>query len=369
VRVLFAGLPIAGHLRPMVPLADAAAAAGCDIAFVSGASAARFLGGRPLLVAGPHVAGLSAECARRVAVERAAPGHEAVACFAGARTDSTFDPALACAQAFGPDVIVCEPFDYVGPMLAAALAINWVAHGISGPAPPRVWTAMIAQSAAEHRRRGLRPRPRLALVDPFPDALRTSHEVPDHDRIPIRPGQSIAVEDADPDPTAIQQRTRRPNVVVTLGSMDERSGAYASLIAAIASADFDVTVTHGEVDVAGRAAVEFVGFVPLAPHLRRADAVVTAGGTGTVLAALAHGKPMVLHPGVHDQHWNSRRVAAVGAGVAIDRPEQVRDALGRVLRDEAMHVRAGVLAAGLAALPSPRRVWLRLAAEIRPATA
>ncbi|WP_210497451.1 glycosyltransferase [Microvirga antarctica] len=49
----------------------------------------------------------------------------------------------------------------------------------------------------------------------------------------------------------------------------------------------------------------------------RAAALVCHGGTGTVLAGLANGLPMVLTPLNADQPEDARRVQATGAGIAL----------------------------------------------------
>ena len=49
------------------------------------------------------------------------------------------------------------------------------------------------------------------------------------------------------------------------------------------------------------------------------DAVVCHGGYGSVLGALAHGVPLVALPLFGDDQWaNARRVAEIGAGVALE---------------------------------------------------
>ena len=51
------------------------------------------------------------------------------------------------------------------------------------------------------------------------------------------------------------------------------------------------------------------------PH---AAAMVAHGGAGTTLAALTAGVPLVLLPQSADQPINARRVAELGAGLALD---------------------------------------------------
>ncbi len=84
-----------------------------------------------------------------------------------------------------------------------------------------------------------------------------------------------------------------------------------------------------------------VAVVASAPHrlvLPHADLVVTHGGHGTVIKALAAGVPLViLHHG-RDQADNAVRVTARGAGVAVPRTasaQRIATAVTDVLGDPA----------------------------------
>jgi UDP:flavonoid glycosyltransferase YjiC (YdhE family) len=59
---------------------------------------------------------------------------------------------------------------------------------------------------------------------------------------------------------------------------------------------------------------------PYADHdhlLPRCKAVITHGGLGTTLRALAHGKPLLLLPLGRDQQFNAGRVVELGAGICL----------------------------------------------------
>jgi UDP:flavonoid glycosyltransferase YjiC (YdhE family) len=59
-------------------------------------------------------------------------------------------------------------------------------------------------------------------------------------------------------------------------------------------------------------------WVPQADIARHAAAVVCHGGFGTTLGALANGLPLVVVPLFAGDQWhNARRVAQVGAGIAL----------------------------------------------------
>ena len=87
------------------------------------------------------------------------------------------------------------------------------------------------------------------------------------------------------------------------------------------------------------------------PH---ATAMVCHGGSGTVNAALAAGLPMVVVPLFADQPHNARRVAEIGAGIALAPDQLVRlpDAVRTLLADRSYRAVAGRIADGAKQLPT-----------------
>ncbi|MEK8174266.1 nucleotide disphospho-sugar-binding domain-containing protein [Streptomyces sp. M19] len=102
----------------------------------------------------------------------------------------------------------------------------------------------------------------------------------------------------------------------------------------------------------GGAEVRYVPFVPLDELLGGVDAVVTAGGAGTVLGTLARGVPMVLWPQGADQPINAARAAASGVAITVDSAAGIPEALTAVLAsDSAYRRRAREAAAEIAHRP------------------
>jgi UDP:flavonoid glycosyltransferase YjiC (YdhE family) len=99
-------------------------------------------------------------------------------------------------------------------------------------------------------------------------------------------------------------------------------------------------VEPGDLDAPDGVAV--LGYVRHAAVLPWASAVVSHAGLGTVLAALAHGLPLVCLPLGREQPANAEAVARVGAGVVLDpssTAEVVADAIRRAVDD--LELRAG----------------------------
>ena len=103
--------------------------------------------------------------------------------------------------------------------------------------------------------------------------------------------------------------------------------------------------------------------MPQAEVLGHAAVVVSHGGSGTTLGALAAGRPLVVVPLFADQPVNARRVAAIGAGIALPPPTAdgpplpevdagaLHAAIETVLREPAYAEAAGRVAAEMRALP------------------
>jgi MGT family glycosyltransferase len=114
-------------------------------------------------------------------------------------------------------------------------------------------------------------------------------------------------------------------VYFTLGTVfpQESGDLFARVLAGISSLPVDVLVTVG--DEIGPAElgnqppnVRIEGFLPLADVLAESDVVVSHGGSGTVVAALALGLPQVLLPMGADQPLNADRCTELGIAVALD---------------------------------------------------
>ena len=102
------------------------------------------------------------------------------------------------------------------------------------------------------------------------------------------------------------------------------------------------------------------GFVPYDALLRRLDVMITNGGWGGVLAALAAGIPLIVAGGDLDKPEIAARVAWAGAGVNLragrPRPRAILAAWRRVTSDDSYRANAQRLARSLSAHDGPREV-------------
>jgi MGT family glycosyltransferase len=149
----------------------------------------------------------------------------------------------------------------------------------------------------------------------------------------------------------VEPRGDGPLVLVALSStFQDHAGCLQRIVDALGTLPVRGLVTTGPaLDPSTITAPANVQIVTAAPHsevLRSAAAVVTHGGHGTVIRALAADVPLVvLHHG-RDQADNAARVSARGAGVTVKRsasPTAIASAVRRLLDDPSYATRAGVL--------------------------
>jgi UDP:flavonoid glycosyltransferase YjiC (YdhE family) len=368
MRIIFSGVPAFGHLLPLVPFVHAARHQGHQTAVLTSAlmeDPIRVeLPGVDFIGAGPDPMAIAAQ----VAVNHPGadpinnPQPETVAdFFAGARIDLAYEESVAAARAWGPDLIVVDAADQVGPIVAATLGVPYAMVGFGPELPSEFSAPMIQLAASRYAARGLTMQAPIALVDPAPASFQGSGWQPSPITVPYR-AEPYRRGDARSDGAAAPHRTGRdgrPAVLVTLGTVFNDAGLVAEIIASLAPLDADVTVTLGVQLTAPPVEapnVAYEAFAPLADLLPGVDVVVTAGGAGTVLAAASAGIPMVVLPQGADQFINAARASAAGVAVTVATADEVGTAVARVLEDQAVRARSRDVAAEIQARPAADEV-------------
>ncbi len=264
----------------------------------------------------------------------------------------------AIIERWTPDVIVHEVAEPAAPIAATAAGLPYVTSGF-GPLLSPAIAAQVGQAAAPHwRGAGLAPHPRAGLYehlyfDPCPPALQLAaiHDLP---AVPVR---------VTPLPAARSVSAHPATVYVTFGTVWNRDlDVFRVVLAALAAHPVEVVVTLGvDGDPAALGAqpdnVQVHRFIAQADLLPRCDAVISHGGAGTMLGALAHGLPLLLLPQGADQHYNAERVVAAGAGLSVAPAQATRATIARVvdtlLGDATLRAGAQRVAAEIAAMPGP----------------
>ncbi|GAB2930171.1 glycosyltransferase [Micromonospora polyrhachis] len=365
MRILFTFAGGRGHFDPLAPIARAAEAAGHQVA----------VGCRSSMIPTIQADGFavfSAQTDRDVPPKRLPlleldPDREDRDLrdgFAGwmARTRTTGVRELC--ESWQPDLLVCDETDFGAMIAAERLGIPYasVLVLVAGSfARPELLADTLNQLRAEQ---GLPVDPELAMLSrhlvlsPGPVSFRDpAYPLPDTAH-PLGPSPSRASDIDHPAIDWLASRTGNPTVYFTLGTIFnlESGDLFSRVLTGITELDVNLLVTvgaHIDPEEFGPQPpnVRVERFVPQAAVLPYCDLVVSHGGSGSVLGALAHGLPMVLLPMGADQPANAARCADLGIAEVLD-----------AVRVTADGVREAV-AAGLAD-PDRRRAAVRLRDEI-----
>jgi UDP:flavonoid glycosyltransferase YjiC (YdhE family) len=377
MRVLCSTPPMDGAFGPFIPLGRALVEMGHGVVVASGANLSARVGesGLEFVEAGlPAMGGVIAARAD-AQVRAAAPGDRITfpsAMFGSVHPTAKL-PALRELAASAPfDVVAHPPVDLSGPLLAAEMGLPSVCYGFAQPLDPDVVAATAGRVRPLWEAAGVEPDRyggiyRGGYLDPRPPRLRTDASVaarlgirPIRPEVPGDPGALL--------PAWVDRLGDRPVVYVSLGTapLFNQPEKFAPLLAGLVGEPLEVIVTVSELndpDALGElpASVHVERWLPLAPLLPRCDAVICHAGTGTTLAALAAGLPLVLVPQGADQFENARAAEQAGAARVLMRDQltatAVRDAVRAVLADDSPErAAAREIAAQIATMPSPAQV-------------
>jgi UDP:flavonoid glycosyltransferase YjiC (YdhE family) len=337
VRVLFATTRGAGHFGPLAPFAQACARAGHEV-LVAGPPSVAALASRARLrlrpVAEPSAA--TADAAFAPVWRREAPVEHVVReLFIGLYARTAMADMLTAVDEWRPDVIVRETMEFASAVAAVRYDVPQVRVGIHLDSATDAGGGLEALAADA-----------LGIE---PEQL---GEGPLLTRSPGRdePGVHRFRTDAMP--------LRRPELIyVTFGSEAPAShhfpGVYRRAVEALADLPLPVLMTIGD-----RSDPAELGPLPpslsVAPWVSQTEvmpwaaAMVSHGGSGSTLMALAAGVPQAFVPLFVDGPANAQRVAELGAGVvAEDLAADVR----ALVEDPRYRDAAAGVAAEIAALP------------------
>jgi UDP:flavonoid glycosyltransferase YjiC (YdhE family) len=371
MRILFSTAPGVGHLLPLLPLARAARDLGHEVVVAGGSSLGSIIteAGFRHEPIGPATIG---EMFRGLPDVSGLPARERVL----VTMPHVFCEGLAPAIARGlvgllgrwrADVVVHEDMDFGSGLVAEREDIPHVTVQATAWRPTIQSIAMAALEplrdrlgvAREHRPAGLfgelffttRPRSLRDAEAPLPAASAELRPIAD-DR--LDPRDSPAEDPYGP-------ADGRPRVAITLGTVNNAQvELLRTLIDGAVAAGSQVVVALGADPGSLGPVPPGVGvhaYVPMSQLLPASDVVVHHGGSGTMLAALAAGTPMVMVPLAADQPDNGDRCEAAGVAriltpAGID-ASIVRAAIEAVLTEPDHRRRSLEVAAEIAAMPGP----------------
>ena len=356
----------------MLPLARAFRRRGDSVAVMVPASLVPVFADEDIdvLVAGADIPTVVAEVVRRTGEDvTGEPSPDTlVYAFTTVRLDLSVDDALPVARDWGPDLVIHDEIDFVGPFVAVACGARRASHTFGPDVSADVVGACIERVTMEYRDRGLRWQPADSVVDICPADLQVDGWRAPQGWLPLRPEAHRA-------PTASVARKPRPltgqgRVLVNFGTVYTNPELLTPLIRDLTANGHGVRVATGLMASPADFAVDpdtvaFENFRPYAELLDGVDVVVGHGGAGTNLGALAAGVPLVLIPQGADQGAQAERAATAGAAIRIATdafgPDVVTRAVADVLEQPGYRAAASKIAEQVSAMPSADDVAARLA--------
>jgi UDP:flavonoid glycosyltransferase YjiC (YdhE family) len=327
VRILFTFVGGAGHFVPLVPVARAAVAAGHAVAFTCDAAMVPVVGhqGFAAMPTDPEDVAKPPERKPLLPVDRERELRDLRGWASGEPAERRAAHITARCAEWLADLLICDEADFACPIAAERLGIPLAMLQVcaDGFVP-----ADLAISAPLE-------------LSPFPASLRPgdAHRFRAHDARPAR-GDAL---------------------YFTLGTIfnNECGDLFERVLEGIAPLATDVIVSVGPHFDTGELGpqppnVRMERHVDQEAVLPRCRAVISHGGSGSVLAALAHGLPSLLLPMGADQPWSADRCEALGVARVLDviaaTPADIRAAVSELdgLRTAAARVREEI-----ARLPGP----------------
>ena len=263
-------------------------------------------------------------------------------------------------RAFRPDLVLRDETDLGTTIAAELLDVPVATHLVLAAGlliRPELVASRLDAVRAEH---GLAPDPELnrltsglVLTDAAP-SFRSPHSP-----LPLRPMHYRSAVTP-----RMASRAGRPGVYVTLGTIFNNASGdlFERLLVGLADLDADIVATVGvgtdPADLGPQPPhVRVERFLPQDEVLFDVDLVVSHGGSGSLMATLAHGLPSLLLPLGADQPHNAMRGEELGLTATLNAatvtPEEVGTRAREVLADGAMRARCVAVANELQALPGP----------------
>ena len=357
----------------MLPLARSLAGAGHDVAFASGGAVVgeveaegftAFRVGLTTDSAEPlarHVRGLAAS----LPASQVRP-FVFTELFVRVELAPRADDLFNVVEQWSPHVVVHDIAEFAAPLVATVIGLPYVEHGYGPAIQNDVVRAAGEATTPFWESHGLAPHPlgglyRYLYLDVCPPSLQSPGAV-------AGTVQGIRTVETQLSPTQLpwlDGLADLPIVYITLGTVYNHDlGVFRALLDGLRDEALNLVVTVGKQNdptVFGRQPpnVHVHQYIPQELLLPHCAAVVTHGGAGSTLGALAFGLPLLIVPQGADHFYNADRAVAAGAAVQLV-PERLtadsaRDAVRMLLRDDTFQAAAHRIKNEFDAMPDPQQ--------------
>ena len=334
-----------GHLRPLLPFADAFRELGHDVLIAIPRSATG------LVFDAGHQAWALPQAPDAVSDAVFARGHAAAAAgdgeaanriivgelFAGVHGRASIPGVMNAVAEWEPDVLLHETCEFAAALVAERAALPSVRVAVHMASLERYIAEFAAAEVDAIRgEQGLDRDPSGARLL-GPSVTLTPPALDEH----RREGHYREAHAPLLDPPGRWDGDSRPLVYLSYGTVAPQTDGYPAMflqaIEQLAALDVRVLLNTGRRDPAdlgplppGVHAEPWVGEASVLPHVA---AMVSHGGAGSVRTALAAGVPLAVLPRLGDQPLNARAVAAAGAGLVVEDASRIGETVAALLMD------------------------------------
>lgn len=362
MRILFSCHGAYGHFHPIAPLALAAQEKGHDVIVATGPDLVEWVATCGLRAApvGLRAGDIEARLAALPVEDHPlAMFHR----FSTIVVPPTLADLLELTGSWRPDIVVHEEGEYGAPLLAALQQIPCVTHSWAAPARPekerQLYRTLLAPIWSAQ---GLASVPQTSGAT-YLDCCPPSYQSQTIESVPgVVPARPMLFDGPPATAPPWLATCPRPSAYVTFGTVPafSRPEILRATVEAIQPLAAGVVVTTGPnpPDALGIQSprVHVVDYLAQSLILPNVDLVVSHGGAGTTLGAVAYGLPHLVMPGpAPSQHRNAMRTEEIGLGLFVPQDAdtgRVRAAAQRLLSEPSYRVAGDAARSGLERLPS-----------------
>lgn len=384
MRILFTSSSGIGHVQPIIPLALSSRAQGHDVMFATAHDSCDMIRstGIATIAAGLTAPERMGKYRQRFPesvqlVGSALPDHMFSHMFGEVAAPPMYAELVGPVRDWQPDVIVCDAAELAGSIVAASLGVPNVTHSYGAAIPAHRVEAAASFLADVWSANGLEPRPFCGCydhlyIDIYPASMQPG-DLSRLGRIIRRRPESVDQMPGHQNSSALDgflQRAQHdtPLVYVTFGTVFNFNEAFHAVVTATQSfqALFVVTVgPNGDPSAFGSLPdnVLIERNIPQSVTLDHCTAVISHGGSGTMLASLSRDLPQLCIPQGADQYANAAACSAAGAGIAMTdnvTSESISTTLAQVITNPAFRDAANKVATEIAAMPTADEVVVAL---------
>lgn len=277
------------------------------------------------------------------------------------------DDLEAIMHDWSPDLLVHDNREFAGPVAAAHADIPYVNHGVGTLLPLEMYELVGEAMAPLWEERGMEAGPnggmfRYLYIDICPPSVQASYA--------RQLGATLSMGAVPVDtlvdstlPESLSDLPEERTVYISQGTtFNHDAESFRAFLDGLRDEELNIVVSVGVLNDPAMlgpqpANVRIERYVPQSLFFPHCDLIVSHGGGGTSLTALANGLPLLIIPKGGDQFVTAERLCACGAARSVTKAELCPEVAAREVRtllDEPSYRRsAQELSREMKAMPSP----------------